>query len=402
MCTFKKTTSHRHDRYTIISLVMLAASPLAIEASHASPLALPSPLVFEAGPLGTLHAQGVASGYGIWQDKIFAGSGNPGNKHASTDISNGMLIIQKNAGLLQFYLQAGVYNVTTLGANYASTTAFTQHTFGALPVGYVEIAPTDSFNIQIGKLYTLIGAEYTYSYQNWNIERGLLWGQENAVNKGIQANYTTGPVTASFSWNDGFYSNRFNWVTGLLTWAVNKQNSVFFQGGGNLGQTDYAYATLATTPLQNNESIFDIGYTYSGGSLSVTPYVQYTRVPAGAIQALGAGTKTTRTFGAALLANYSLTDQFSLAGRVEYISNSGTVTDGAANLTGFGPGSHAWSLTATPTYQNGGFFARAELSYVTASSPSGYGFSGQTIDPASGSALGRTQLRGMVETGFMF
>ena len=215
MCTLKKTTSHRHDRYTIISLAMLAASPFAIEASHASPLALPSPLVFEAGPLGALHAQGVASGYGIWQDNTFAGSGNPGNKYASTDISNGMLIIQKNSGLLQFYLQAGAYNVTTLGANYASTTTFTQHTFGALPVGYVEIAPTDTFNIQIGKLYTLIGAEYTYSYQNWNIERGLLWGQENAVNKGIQANYTTGPVTASFSWNDGFYSNRFNWVTGL-------------------------------------------------------------------------------------------------------------------------------------------------------------------------------------------
>ena len=27
----------------------------------------------------------------------------------------------------------------------------------------------------------------------------------------------------------------------------------------------------------------------------------------------------------------------------------------AANLTGFGPRSHAWSLTVAPTYQNGGF-----------------------------------------------
>ena len=225
-------------RYKIISLAMLAALPMMIGTSHASPLALPSPLTFEAGPLGKLNVQGVASGYGVWQDNKFAGSGNPGNKYASADISNGMVIIQKNTGLVQFYLQAGAYNVMSLGSNFVSTGTFTQNTFGALPVGYVEIAPTDNFNIQIGKLFTLLGAEYTYSYQNWNIERGLLWGQENAVNKGIQANYTAGPVTASVSLNDGFYSNRFNWVTGMLTWAINKQNSVFFQGGGNLGQTD--------------------------------------------------------------------------------------------------------------------------------------------------------------------
>ncbi|MCK9188724.1 porin [Acidithiobacillus sp.] len=387
-------------RYKIISLAMLAALPMMIGTSHASPLALPSPLTFEAGPLGKLNVQGVASGYGVWQDNKFApttsGPANtPATKSASADISNGMVIIQKNTGLVQFYLQAGAYNVMTLGSNYFSTGTFTQNTFGALPVGYVEIAPTDNFNIQIGKLYTLIGAEYTYSYQNWNIERGLLWGQENAVNKGIQANYTAGPVTASVSLNDGFYSNRFNWVTGMLTWAINKQNSVFFQGGGNLGQTDYAYSSIATTPLQNNESIFDIGYIYSGSNLSVTPYVQYTSVPASAIQALGAGTRKTSTLGAAILADYSLTDKISLAGRVEYISNSGTATDGAANLTGFGAGSHAWSLTVTPTYQDGGFFARAELSYVAASMPSNTGFSGTN-------GLGQTQLRGMLETGFMF
>lgn len=386
-------------RYKIISLAMLAALPMMIGTSHASPLALPSPLTFEAGPLGKLNVQGVASGYGVWQDNKFApttsGPANtPATKSASADISNGMVIIQKNTGLVQFYLQAGAYNVMTLGSNYFSTGTFTQNTFGALPVGYVEIAPTDNFNIQIGKLYTLIGAEYTYSYQNWNIERGLLWGQENAVNKGIQANYTAGPVTASVSLNDGFYSNRFNWVTGMLTWAINKQNSVFFQGGGNLGQTDYAYSSIATTPLQNNESIFDIGYIYSGSNLSVTPYVQYTSVPASAMTLAGYNGSQS-TIGAAILADYSLTDKISVAGRVEYISNSGTAIDGAASLTGFGPGSHAWSLTVTPTYQDGGFFARAELSYVAATMPSNTGFSGTN-------GLAQTQLRGMLETGFMF
>ncbi|MFA6380822.1 outer membrane beta-barrel protein, partial [Acidithiobacillus sp.] len=246
-------SSKRGYRHKIIPLTVLALSPLAIGTGHASPLALPSPLTFHAGPLGTLNVQGVASGYGVWQDNKFApttsGPANtPATKSASADISNGMVIIQKNTGLVQFYLQAGAYNVMTLGSSYFSTGTFTQNTFGALPVGYLEIAPTDNFNVQIGKLPTLIGAEYTFSYQNWNTERGLLWGQENAVNKGIQANYTIGPVTASLSWNDGFYSDRFNWVTGALTWAINKENSVFFQAGGNMGHTNFAYSSIATTP----------------------------------------------------------------------------------------------------------------------------------------------------------
>ena len=387
-------SSKRSCRHKIIPLTLLALSPLAIGTGHASPLALPSPLTFDAGPLGTLNVQGVASGYGVWQDNKFPGSGNPGNKSASADISNGQVIIQKNSGLVQFYLQAGAYNVMSLGSNFVSTGTFTQNTFGALPVGYVEIAPTDNFNVQIGKLPTLIRAEYTFSYQNWNIERGLLWGQENAVNKGIQANYTMGPVTASLSWNDGFYSNRFNWVTGALTWAINKKNSVFFQAGGNMGHTNFSYSSIATTPLQNNESIYDLGYTYTGENLVVTPYVQYTSVPASAMSLAGYNGSQS-TIGAAVLADYSLTNTVSVAGRVEYIANSGNPTDGNASLTGFGPRSHAWSLTVTPTYQDGGFFARAELSYVTASMQSGIGFSGTN-------GLAQTQLRGMVETGFMF
>ncbi|MGE4531472.1 MAG: outer membrane beta-barrel protein [Acidithiobacillus sp.] len=382
-------------RYQRISLAILATSPLVLEEVHAAPLALPSPLTFSAGPLGTLNVQGVASGYGIWQNNKFSSSSFPGSKSASADISNGMVMISKSTGLVQFAVQAGAYNVMTLGSNFASTGTFTQNTFGALPTGYIEIAPNDHFNIQVGKLFTLIGAEYTFSYQNWNIERGLLWGQENAVNKGVQLNYTSGPITAALSWNDGFYSNRFNWMSGMVSWAVNKENSVFIQGGGNLGHTDYAYSSIATTPLQNNEAIVDVGYTYTGSNLVVTPYLQYTTVPASAIQSLGAGNKTTSTLGGAILANYSFTDQISLAGRVEYISNSGTATDGSANLTGFGPGSHAWSITATPTYQNGGFFARAELSYVAASMAQDTGFAGSN-------GLAKNQIRGMVETGFMF
>jgi hypothetical protein len=61
----------------------------------------------------------------------------------------------------------------------------------------------------------------------------------------------------------------------------------------------------------------------------------------------------------------------------------------------YGPGSKAFSLTLTPTFQKGIFFARAEASYVDVTSA------------APGSAFGvdgnaKSQFRGLIETGFIF
>jgi hypothetical protein len=80
--------------------------------------------------------------------------------------------------------------------------------------------------------------------------------------------------------------------------------------------------------------------------------------------------------------------------RVEYIASTGSVADNSPNLL-YGPGSNAWSLTVTPTYQYERFFARAEFSYVGAN------------HTAAGSAFGaggtkKTQARLLAETGFLF
>ena len=88
----------------------------------------------------------------------------------------------------------------------------------------------------IGALPTIMGAESTFTFQNMNIERGLLWNQENAVNRGIQVNQAFGKVTGSLSWNDGYYSNRYFWLSGALTY-VSGPHSIVFSGMGNLGQT---------------------------------------------------------------------------------------------------------------------------------------------------------------------
>ena len=56
-----------------------------------------------------------------------------------------------------------------------------------------------------------------------------------------------------------------------------------------------------------------------------------------------------------------------MAGRFEYISSTGSVASNSVNLL-YGPGSAAWSLTATPTYQYQKFFARGDISFVQATS----------------------------------
>ena len=144
-----------------------------------------------------------------------------------------------------------------------------------MPVAFLKLAPAKNTSILIGALPTVMGAEYTFTFENMNVSRGLLWNQENAINRGIQVNQTLGKFTASLSWNDGFYSNRYSWLSGSLTYA-NGPHSVAFSAMGNLGQT--AFQTLAT-PVQNNSSMYAVIYTYTKGSWIVQPYFQYSDVP---------------------------------------------------------------------------------------------------------------------------
>ena len=93
-----------------------------------------------------------------------------------------------------------MYNVPAFGTPFVQRDKTVSNLYGPLPVGYIKLH-------EIGALLTLVGAEYTFTFENMNIERGLLWNQENAINRGIQVNQTIGK-SASLSWNDGFYSNR--------------------------------------------------------------------------------------------------------------------------------------------------------------------------------------------------
>ncbi len=362
-----------------------AAAPqlLPMPAMAPGPLQTAAPTTFNAGPFGKLDVTGILSGMGLLQ-----GNWIPGDRSTHWDLSNGQIFLQKTTGWWQFYLQAGAYNLPALGTPFLSTVNTVSDFYGVLPQGYLKLAPKGNFSIMIGALPTLIGAEYTFTFENMNIERGLLWNQENAVNRGVQINDSIGHLSGSLTWNDGFYSNRYTWLWGTLSYAINSANTLAFVGGGDLGHT--AFTSLAT-PVQNNSDIYNILYTYSHGPWTIAPYFQYTDVPTdlkiGVLQ--GAATR-----GGALLMNYNFKHGVSLAGRGEYISSTGNAAESAVNLM-YGPGSGAWSITLTPTFQDNGFFIRGEFSLVrlTSFTP------GDGFGPAG---LNRTQPRGMVEAGFMF
>ncbi|MGT2456198.1 outer membrane beta-barrel protein [Cupriavidus basilensis] len=322
----------------------------------------------------------------------------PSDRSRQLDIGNAQVFINKPDGLLQFFLQAGYYSIPVLGAPYIRAADATPTFFSPVAQGYLKIAPAENFSVMVGKLPTLIGAESTFSFQNMNIERGLLWNQENAVNRGVQVNYAAGPLTLAASVNDGFYSNRYSWVSISASYALDSANTLAVIAGGNTSHTDVS--TTATPLFQNNQQIYNLIYTHTEGPWTFQPYLQYTRVPK--LEQFGAY-ESASTYGGALLMSYDFGAKavpaplrvvgFKLPVRLEYIGSTGSAAGGAPNLL-YGPGSAAWSFTVTPTYQYKRFFARAEFSYVGARKT------------APGLAFGtdgnnRSQARGLLEVGLL-
>jgi Putative beta-barrel porin-2, OmpL-like. bbp2 len=361
----------------------------------AGPLAAnPKPTSFDLGPLDKVYVTGVVSAFGQSQNNTF-----PGDKSSQLDVDHAMIMINKPDGLVQFFMHAGAYSLPDLGVPYLRASDATKAFYGPLPQGFIKLAPTDNFSLLAGSLPTLIGAEYTFSFENMNIERGLLWNQENAVNRGVQVNYTAGPLALAASWNDGFYSKKYSWASVSATYTVDDTNTLAFIAGGNPKHT--SVSTTATPLFQNNEQIYNLIYTHIAGPWTFQPYLQYTYVPP--LPEFGAP-QSASTFGAALLMNYNFDSDstpagwrlagFNLPVRVEYISSTGDAANGASNLL-YGPGSKAWSITVTPTYQYKIFFARAEFSYVGARNTTpGLAFG------ANGTATSQT--RGLFEVGLLF
>ena len=347
------------------------------------PLQWLPPATFDAGPLGKLSVNGIVTGFSVFQNNSV-----PGDDNAQATLSNGQIFIQRADGKLQYYIQAGVYTMPTLSVPFVNAQNIVNNFYGPVPVAYLKVQAAKNTQFLVGSLPTLMGAESTFTYQNFNIERGIVWNQENAINRGIQVNQTIGKyLSAAFSWNDGYYSNRYSWLSGSATFAKGPHTLVY-DGMGNAGKTVFQ---TAATPIQNNSYMHTVVYTYTKGAWIIQPYFQYTNIPTDTNIGITKGASTT---GGAVLLSYAFKHGFSLPFRWEYISSSGNVAQDSVNLI-YGPGSSGTSVTLTPTFQYGGFFFRGDLSWVHAGNYTpGYAFGSVGSN--------QDQLRAVAEIGFIF
>ena len=348
------------------------------------PLAWLPPATFDAGPLGKLSVNGIITGFAQFQNNSV-----PGDASAQATLSNGQIFIQKADGNFQYYIQAGAYALPTLSVPFVNAQNTTNNLYGPVPVAFAKVLAGKTTQFEIGSLPTLMGAESTFTYQNFNIERGIVWNQENAINRGIQVNQTLGKyLSASLSWSDGYYSNRYNFLSGSVT-LTKGPHVLVYDGNGNLGKTIYQ---TAVTPLQNNGQMHAVIYTYTKGPWIVSPYFQYGSVPV--VKQVGV-LKSTSAIGGAINVSYAFKSGFSLPVRWEYLTTSGSATDGSANLLGFGPGSAGTTFTATPTFQKGGTYLRADLAWVDA-------LNSTTGDVFGATGTDTNQFRVALEFGFIF
>src|SRR5262249_28154331 len=133
---------------------------------------------------------------------------------------------------------------------------------------------------------------------------------------------------------------------------INPNNILAVAGEGNTTTTFSSHASLA----YQNSQIYNLIYTHIAGPWTISPYFQYSVVPTNAKLGL---TEDSSTTAGALLVSYGINDHWSVGARAEIeTEDKGPVT------LAYGPDSTAWSLTFTPTYQSGVFFARGEISYV--------------------------------------
>jgi len=183
---------------------------------------------------------------------------------------------------------------------------------------------------------------------------------------------------------DGFYSDELNWLSGAATYTIDPNNSATVLASGNFHHD--SKNTLATPLTLDNSQLVQLNYSYTSGPWVLSPTLQWTHVPKDINIGL---TSEAHTYGAGLTTKYNINANWNIAARAEYINSTG-----GTNVA-YGPGSNAWSLTITPTWQQGIFFIRPEASYVKATHT--------TAGAAFGTSGNETsEARLLIETGILF
>jgi len=339
----------------------------------ADPLPPPTP---SPSPSPAVTISGIASGFTFTADNPNAtgalDTASGGDRSSRTQLSNALITIAHSSGPLRFSLTAGAYNFPVVGVAINPTFQKFANTnlFGYLPNAYVQYVPNANWTISAGKLPTLQGQENAFTFQNINIERGLVWNMELVVSRGIRVSYSDASFSAALEYNDGFYSGSRRAIEGLIGWSPTPANSLQF-----IFIIPDANTPSNNTALIANKREYDLMYTQQIGKLQLLPYALWVRSPAST--ALGY-VRSQSAFGAVLMASYAFNGAFSLGGRFETVGNSSSVHDSSFNsdLVGYGPGSRATTFTLTPAYKKPHLTVRGEWSHVSAnhvSSSLGFG-----------------------------
>jgi hypothetical protein len=382
--------------------LMAASSLLAMQAAHA--MSGPSAIQIDGGPLGALQISGGVDGYGIYVSNT-AGNEQP----LSADVANGLVELQKSDGILQFTIEVGSNGgAVTLGApgfqgdGHISQTSISTFTTGPLYAGYVTVAPSNlPITISAGQIGSLEGYESGIDWNNANQLTTEIFYVQNSQSRGVSANYSSGPVSLTLTFGDGYDTGVWNFLQALLTYTINPTNNVSVYYAGNLGRTGLA-ATIygggtvgGYGPEYVNSQMGGVYYSYTMGNLNLVPEAQYQYAKADAQIGLS---KPTYNFGAALFADYSLssTSPYSIGAWAEYFTSHSSAADATAWF--IGPDAEGIGASITPTWQYKDLFSRVDAGYVyllnnKASDGTKYGY---------GTSNGHGEFIGTLEAGLLF
>jgi len=307
------------------------------------------------------------------------------------DWSNILISVQRTAGTFRFGATLGSYAFPVAGQAINPTFQRNANTslYGYVPSAYVQVVPDEHFTFSLGRLPTLLGQENAFTFQNYNIQRGLAWNAEPVVSRGVRGQFTNGKLNAALEFNDGYYSGSHRAVEGSLAWSATPSSALSF--AFILPDAD---TPANPTAFIANKSEYDLMFTGQYGKLSLTPYLLWVRSPKSAAAAF---VNDESAFFASALADFSFTDAFSIGARFESAQNGSSPLDSSSNadFIGYGPGSNATTYTLTPQYKTKHFFARAEWSRVQADHVTrGFGFGSQ--------GTGTSQTRVAAELGTQF
>jgi len=194
--------------------------------------------------------------------------------------------------------------------------------------------------VKAGRFATMIGGEAPFTWQNVNIQRGLVWNGEPVFFDGVRVSADLG---------------RFSFYAGVNDRDTDDGKMALEAGvGTSIGKIDAGFNILIPDKKDSsNTRVYNLTLNINYWDfLPLTFYVDYLNTPKEG--------DDIDSWGAALLGEFKFNNAVSVGGRVEYVNN-----DGDGDNYGIGEGNSAWTFTLTPKYQiNKYLYVRAEVSYV--------------------------------------